>query len=126
MNKDIERLRRDTQVIINENPSTVTIHRKVAVKEDGEIVKYEIKSIGSEKVRMIPTPQGAIRQLTKDGNYIEISKYLLITEYNSKIMKDDILEDDKDHFFRVSFINEYKLYGLCFKKDGDIELIKDV
>lgn len=126
MTKAIEELRRNTQAIINENPSTVTIHRKVAVKKDGEIVKYEIKSIGSEKVRMVFTPQGTIRQITKDGNYIEISKYLLITEYNSKIMKDDILEDDKDHFFRVSFINEYKLYGLCFKKDGDIELIKDV
>ena len=125
--KIIQLFRKDTEYIINDNPIKCKIKRENPIIEDGEIVDYESSFVDDETVRIICTRLDNIINKDASGSVIETYKYLLITKWDTKIKKDDIIIDENKRIFKVESINAITHCGAdvdhCYRVEVDIRLI---
>lgn len=116
--KIIQKLKEDTKIIINVNSLNVEIIRNVSILNAyGNVIDVEEKTIGIEKVRLVPISNITIAK-TADASFLEEKKYSLLVEYNSLIQEKDILIDSEKRCFEVQELNASTLTDDNGKKEA--------
>lgn len=123
--KELDALKKDTEYIINANPSVCMLIRDDEVKNsDGEVISYN--RIEKDDVVVRLSLIGELQEHERLHGSNDVSKkFILTAKYDEDIKRGDVLKTNAGFFYKVKDIQSITLGGkgeeFCYKKSGVVE-----